>query len=212
MRLEITRAIVDFTNMKNITIIIFAIFILTGTSYGQGNYTAQLKKFQADYVSHHEVVKEKDKRYFSFFEVDSQYVIKAFFEKLNDSIGFNMKTSGAVTKHYYKYGRLSFIFHDSLLHLTIYQSKDLMTNEQYKDYLMIAFSDLTTGDESYGSGRYLDFNMSDIQNNGLTIDFNKAYNPYCAYATGFNCPLPPKENNLPVAIMAGEKAFAKSTH
>ena len=198
--------------MKGLLFTIFTISILTGTSHVQESYTAQLKKFQATYVSNHEVVTGKDKKYFRFFEIDSLYRINASFEKINDNIGFRMKTSGAVTKHYYRYGRLSFKLGDSLLHLTIYQSKDLMTNEQYKDYLMIAFTDLTTGDESYGSGRYLDFIMGDIKNNTLTIDFNKAYNPYCAYATGFNCPLPPKENNLAVSIMAGEKAFAKSIH
>jgi uncharacterized protein len=198
--------------MKIILTAIIALLLSTEKSNGQANYTAQLKKFQADYVSNHEVVTGKDKNYFRFFNVDSLYHIKASFERISDSIGFTMKTSGAVTKHYYRYGKISFILRDSLLHLTMYQSKDLMTNDQYKDYLMIAFTDLTTGDESYGSGRYLDFMIADIQNNSLTIDFNKAYNPYCAYATGFNCPLPPKENNLGASIMAGEKAFGKMGH
>ena len=52
--------------------------------------------------------------------------------------------------------------------------------------------------------------MGDILNNMLVIDFNKAYNPYCAYATGYNCPIPPRENNLPIAINAGEMNFGKS--
>jgi len=201
-----------FTSMKSFLITIFAISILAGTNYGQASYSAQLKKSQATYVSNHEVVTGKDKNYFRFFEVDSLYRVNASFERINDSIGFTMKTSSAVTRHYYKYGKLSFMLRDSLLHLTIYQSKDLMTKEKYKDYLLIPFTDVTTGDASYGSGRYLDFIIGDIHNNSLAIDFNKAYNPYCAYATGFNCPLPPKENNLGVSILAGEKAFAKMYH
>jgi len=198
--------------MKKFLFIIFSFSILTGKSYGQIDYISQLKKFQADYVSNHEVVTGNDKKYFRFFKVDSLYQFKAYFEKINDSIGFTMKTSGTVSKHYFKYGKLSFLLRDSLLHQTIYQSKDLMMNEKYNDYLMIPFTDLTTGDESYDSGRYLDLVMGDIQNNTLTIDFNEAYNPYCAYATGFNCPLPPKENNLWVSILAGEKTFGKTTH
>ena len=78
-----------------------------------------------------------------------------------------------------------------------------------KNYLFVPFTDLTSGGESYGGGRYLDFFMDDIKNNYLEVDFNKAYNPYCAYATGFNCPIPPAENDLPVSIIAGEKNFAK---
>ncbi|HNJ28593.1 MAG TPA: DUF1684 domain-containing protein, partial [Ferruginibacter sp.] len=78
------------------------------------------------------------------------------------------------------------------------------------DYLFVPFTDLTTGDESYGSGRYIEFYIQDIQGDGtLQLDFNKAYNPYCAYASGFKCPIPPRENALNVAIKAGEKNFAK---
>lgn len=198
--------------MRIFLVTIFTCSILSTRSYGQANYVSQLKKFQAEYVSNHEVVTGNDKKYLRFFEVDSLYRIEATFERIKDSIGFTMKTSGAVTKHYYKYGKLSFMLRNLPLHLTIYQSKDLLSNEKYKDYLLIAFTDLTTGDASYGSGRYLDFILGDIQNSSLTIDFNKAYNPYCAYATGFNCPLPPKDNNLAISIMAGEKAFAKKIH
>ena len=87
-----------------------------------------------------------------------------------------------------------------------------MKTAEYKNYLFIPFTDLTTGDESYGSGRYMDFTTDSIQSNKLTLDFNKAYNPYCAYAIGFHCPLPPKENFLKVAIIAGEKVFGKAIH
>jgi len=84
-----------------------------------------------------------------------------------------------------------------------------MTSTDYADYLFIPFTDNTSGNESYGGGRYLDYKISDIKNNKLLLDFNKAYNPYCAYTTGYNCPIPPAENDLKVAIKAGEKAFEK---
>jgi uncharacterized protein (DUF1684 family) len=73
------------------------------------------------------------------------------------------------------------------------------------------FADLTSGDEKYTAGRYIDLLIEDIVDNKVILDFNKAYNPYCAYVSGkYNCPLPPRENQLPVAIFAGEKTFTKS--
>ena len=84
-----------------------------------------------------------------------------------------------------------------------------MNDEKYKNYLFVPYTDLTSGNKSYGGGKYLDFMMEDIQNNMLLIDFNKAYNPYCAYTSGYNCPIPPRENNLLIAIKAGEMNFGK---
>ena len=196
--------------MKMFLLSFFVLLLSAQKGNCQTTYQSTVKTFQANYVATHEIVTAKDKKYFRFYAVDGQYNIKASFEKTMDTTGFTMKTSGATTQHYYKYGKLSFSIRDTLLHLYIYQSKDLMSNAQYKDYLFIPFTDLTTGDETYGSGRYLDFRMGDIKNNELTIDFNKAYNPYCAYATGYHCPIPPKENYLPVVIKAGEKTFGKA--
>lgn len=198
--------------MKFFCITLIIVLLAHTDLSGQPVYIQDLKTFQKDYVNNHEVVKGKDKKFFRFFSIDPSYRINAWFEKIMDSIGFTMKTSGTITKQYYKYGKVSFSLRDTILHLFLYQSKDLMQTEKYRDYLFIPFTDITTGDESYGSGRYLDFTLDSIKNNTLTLDFNKAYNPYCAYATGFRCPIPPKENHLPVAIIAGEKTFGKSIH
>jgi uncharacterized protein (DUF1684 family) len=196
---------------NQITLLILALLVY-GNLTGQKPYTQELKTFQEAYMANHEVVKGKDKKYFRFFPIEASYKINGAFEKLNDSIGFTMKTSGTITKHYFKYGTVTFSLKDTALQLFVYQSKDLMKTDQYKDYLFIPFTDLTTGDEAYGSGRYLDFTIDSIKNNLLALDFNKAYNPYCAYATGFRCPIPPRENYLPVAVRAGEKVFGKSMH
>ncbi len=86
-----------------------------------------------------------------------------------------------------------------------------MQDPKFKDELFIPFTDLTSGESSYGGGRYIDINVNDIVGGSFELDFNKAYNPYCAYVTGkYNCPIPPKENNLSVAIQAGEKIFGKA--
>lgn len=174
------------------------------------SYVAAVKAYQKNYVSTHEVVAKKDHKYFQFFPISKAYDVSCNFEKIMDTVGFTMTTSANTLKQYYKYGRLDFIINGEECLLFVYQSKDLMQLEQYKDYLFVPFTDATTGDESYGSGRYFEFYKKDIQNNMVELDFNKAYNPYCAYSAGYKCPVPPKENRLRIAIKAGEMNFRKS--
>jgi uncharacterized protein len=178
------------------------------------SYTSIIKAYQKNYVSTHEVVKGNNRKFFRFFAADEHFKVQCQFEKSTDTITVTMKTSGKTIpqKDFIRYGKLVFTIHDTALQLTVYQSATLSTgNTKYKDYLFIPFTDATTGDATYGSGRYIDILTTDIKNNMAEIDFNKAYNPYCAYSNGFNCPIPPKENYLPVAITAGEKTFAKIT-
>lgn len=74
--------------------------------------------------------------------------------------------------------------------------------------LFVPFADLTTGTETYPAGRYLDLHPTAT---GIyTIDFNKAYNPFCAYNNSYECPLPPPSNRLGLPITAGEKAPPES--
>jgi uncharacterized protein (DUF1684 family) len=173
-------------------------------------YTESIKSYQKNYVESHEVVQGKDKKYFHFFPVNKSYQVTAYFERIFDTLGFTMPTSAGTVKYFYKYGRLDFLIDGREYLLFIYQGKDLMQSEQYKDYLFVPFTDATSGDESYGSGRYLEFYKNDILQDSLLLDFNKAYNPYCAYATGYKCPIPPKENRLSIAIKAGEMNFGKA--
>lgn len=93
--------------------------------------------------------------------------------------------------------------------LHVYQSIALMTKPGFEDHLFIPFTDETNVGETYGGGRYIDLKMGDIQNGMVVLDFNKCYNPYCAYKEGYACPIPPRENSLPIAIPAGEKRFGK---
>jgi hypothetical protein len=79
-------------------------------------------------------------------------------------------------------------------------------------YGFIPFTDLTTGEESYGGGRYIDLEGLQRNEEKLVLDFNIAYNPYCAFTDYYSCPIPPEENNLPVAIEAGEKIYKPTGH
>lgn len=184
---------------------------MLATAYGQENYADSMSAYQANYVQSHEVVTGTDKESFRFFPVDERYRITAIFEKKNDSKWFSMETSGSMRKIFRVYGVLRMVINDTTVRLNLYQSQNLMNSDEYKDQLFLPFTDLTSGEETYDAGRYIDLVIADITGNKVIIDFNKAYNPYCAYVNGkYNCPIPPKENELPVAILAGEKTFAKT--
>ena len=73
------------------------------------------------------------------------------------------------------------------------------------DTYSILFRDITSGKETYGGGRYLEIDPANLTNNHAVLDFNSAYNPYCAYNPDYACPLPPAENTLLIAVKAGEK-------
>ncbi len=185
---------------------------ISGFAFAQKKdfYAVSIKAYQKMYVDSHEVVKGKDKKSFHFFPINKAYNVSSYFERIFDTVGFTMPTSAGTVKYFYKYGRLDFMIDGKEYLLYVYQGKELMETEQYRDYLFVPFTDATTGNESYGSGRYLEFYKRDIENDSLQLDFNKAYNPYCAYATGFKCPIPPRENRLTVAIKAGEMNYGKS--
>jgi uncharacterized protein (DUF1684 family) len=187
------------------------ILILTvSQAFNQEVYRDSLANYISKYVQEHEVVIGPDKQYFRFFPVDEKYKVKARFKEASGSKWFNMETSGNIKKVFRVYGTVHFTIHDTSVTLNLYQSQNLMNTDEYKEHLFLPFTDLTSGEESYAGGRYIDLDIPAIVNNEVEIDFNKAYNPYCAYVSGkYNCPIPPRENQLMVSIRAGEKIFAK---
>lgn len=203
--------ITQITVKQRILLLAASVFI-SGFAFAQKKdfYDESIKAYQKVYVNSHVVVQGKEKKHFHFFPISKAYNVTGYFERIFDTVGFTMPTSAGTVKYFYKYGRLDFIIDAKEYLLYVYQGKELMQTEKYKDYLFVPFTDATTGNESYGSGRYLEFYKKDIENNTLQIDFNKAYNPYCAYSTGFKCPIPPRENRLAIAIKAGEMTFGKS--
>jgi len=197
--------------MARLRIYILLFAMLHGNNvFAQIAYKDSLQSYIDDYVKDHEVVKGDDKKFLQFFPIDESYRVVGNFEKAKDSKWFLMETSGHEKKMYRVYGTISFTIHDTPAKLNVYQAQNLMGDPKYKDYLVLMFTDRTSGDESYDVGRYLDLTLGDIKNNKVVIDFNKSYNPYCAYEKDkYNCPIPPKENNLDIAIRAGEKSYGK---
>ncbi len=195
--------------MKKSCCIISLLFCFSCIS--QTRYEDSLNFFLKDYVQKHEVVKGDDKKLLRFYPVDKTFHVRALFRPSSSTEWLTFRTSGTKTKIFKLYGTLSFALNRMACQLNVYQSQDFIANVEYKNYLFLPFTDLTTGKETYGSGRYLDLATTDIVNNTIALDFNRAYNPYCAYVIGvYNCPIPPKENALNIEVRAGEKTFGKT--
>jgi len=176
----------------------------------QDPYKDSIDHFIANYVNSHQVVPAAQRKWFRFFPVSKSYRVTAHFKKTTDSPWISIPTSSGKSKQYRIYGWLTFKLNGSKQKLAVYQSQFLLQHNEYFDYLFLPFKDATNGKESYETGRYLDLKISDIRDGRIVLDFNKAYNPYCAYVSGrYSCPVPPKENHLKIAISAGEKQFAK---
>nr|WP_241678390.1 DUF1684 domain-containing protein [Algibacter amylolyticus] len=155
-------------------------------------------------------LKDKDRKNFKgldFFKFDSTYVVTANFKRTPNEKTFKMKTTTDHRPIYVKYGELSFSLKGEAFKLNIYQNQGLIETEGFEDYLFLPFLDETNGLESYGGGRYLDARIP--KGNTMQIDFNKAYNPYCAYNDKYSCPIVPRKNYLKTRVEAGVKAFNK---
>jgi uncharacterized protein (DUF1684 family) len=153
-------------------------------------------------------LKKDDLLNLRFYEADSVYRVLANVEVLSNQAGFIMPVFSGTGQQYERYATLSFTLKGKPMQLSLYKSVSLSKLPQYSDYLFLPFTDETNGTSTYAGGRYIDLRTGDLKGNTLVIDFNKAYNPYCAFSSGYSCPKPPDENRLQVAIEAGEKAFA----
>lgn len=152
-------------------------------------------------------LEKEDLQFLDFYPPDSKYCIMSKVTMLEQQDTMVFKTSSGKFKRYIPFALLKFDIDRKPFQLIAYTSPDLRNNELYANYLFVPFTDETNGEESYGGGRYLDLDINDIRKNRLLLDFNKAYNPWCAFSDGYNCPIPPKSNDLPVKIEAGEKKF-----
>ena len=198
--------------MKNILILAISLFM--GTSVFAQNFDEQTETFRKHYKedflkSKNSPLKKEDLEYLRFFKPDSTYQVTATFKRITKSRPFEMPTYSDTNKTYVKYGELTFRLHGKKQSLTVYRSLSLQSLPQYRDYLFLPFKDKTNGIDSYGGGRYIDLRTGDINGDTVILDFNKAYNPYCAYSNGYHCPIPPATNHMSAKIEAGEKNFAK---
>jgi uncharacterized protein (DUF1684 family) len=196
--------------------LLLLIICIFTASYSQNHTLAYQQQVEADRKKKNTEFKtgekspipQKERRKFKglhYFPVDSTFRVEAVFVRDSSQAPFKMKTTTARLPEYVKYGELHFTLQGKSFMLTVFQNLELIKKPEYKDYLFIPFTDETNGFDSYGGGRYIDFRIPATEK--VILDFNQAYNPYCAYSPAYSCPIPPAENQLQVQILAGEKSY-----
>lgn len=184
-------------------------------AYGAGAqqaYRDSLQNFRRLYTADLFKIIGNDTAFLSFFPPDRDYAVDATVQLLENQEPFKLTTSSGKTKDAQKYALLTFTLKGKKYRLYAYQLLKLKEKAGTANELFLPFTDITNGHTSYGGGRYIDLQTTDILNNRIRIDFNKAYNPYCAFTTGYNCPIPPRENDLPLQVKAGEKYREEKFH
>jgi len=199
--------------------IIFIILVLSFSTLQSQNKTEifkkEVEKFQKKMndefkdVQHSPLTEEDIKTFESleFFEIDSIYRVVAQLELIKDSKPFKMETTTDRLPIYKIFAKASFKINGKEFVLPIYQNQKLILTTDYENYLFLPFTDLTNGNYSYGGGRYIDLEIP--KGDTIIIDFNKSYNPYCAYNGKYSCPIPPQANHLNIEINAGVKNYNK---
>ncbi|MCI2229070.1 DUF1684 domain-containing protein [Polaribacter sp. MSW13] len=203
--------------MKKISLLFSLFLMISCNSQGKRpliGKTEYQQKLNAEYKdASKSPLKRKDLKNFKgldFFPVDSSFIVTAKLIKTENAPTFEMATTTSRKPLYKEYGILNFTLKGQKFQLTIYQSQDDLTDEKYKNYLFLPFTDDTSGEESYGGGRYMDVMTTDISTeNTIVLNFNNTYNPYCAYNDKYSCPLTPRKNHLDIEIKAGVKIFKK---
>ncbi len=164
------------------------------------NYDAfRLQKDQFFATDQHSPLLPEQKTQFdglNYYPVEEGLRFELDIEEFDDKQQIKMQTSTGDLRDFTRYGKLNFSVDGEDVSLTVYHNPH---------GFFIPFVDAQAGKETYGAGRYLD--PEQTADGRLILDFNLAYNPYCAYNEFYSCPLPPAENRLPVAIKAGEKNF-----
>jgi len=137
-----------------------------------------------------------------YYPPDPVYKVRARLTPIQNQKLLQMPTSTGEEEKYIRYAYADFEISGQAQRLLVLQPFESQTR------LFIPFSDATSGEETYGGGRYLEAEIPPRTGaRTIELDFNKAYNPYCAYNASFSCPLPPQENFLKVPIRAGEKDY-----
>jgi uncharacterized protein (DUF1684 family) len=137
----------------------------------------------------------------AYYPADARWAVKVHIARLPRGEVLAMATSTGETRTQVRYARLTMATPNGPV--TLFAYKDARVT--HTDTLFVPFRDATSGNETYGAGRYLD--LEEPPGDEMVVDFNQAYNPYCAYSDAYSCPLPPAENWLKVAVTAGEKVY-----
>lgn len=143
-----------------------------------------------------------------YFPPDPTYRLRVRLNKYPTHEPVVLATSKGIPRNMVKYGYFEFEFNGMKLRLNAYKAASSPGHHHEGSSLFVPFRDATSGKETYGAARYLD--IEEQASGEHILDFNLAYNPYCAYSEDYVCPFPPRENWLTVPIRAGEKIFPRN--
>lgn len=191
-------------------LVIFIIFLYSfGAFNGSEAYTESIQKFRQEKEtfmkrSGDSPLSLEQKKGFdglNYYPPNPDYKVNARLTPFQNKTIVNIPTSDNRMKSYIKYAFAEFELNDTTQRVLLLKAVD---SDNPND-IFFAFSDATSGKETYGGGRYIDITSNSDRR--VIIDFNKAYNPFCVFNENYSCPFPPKENQLTVAIKAGEKNY-----
>lgn len=205
--------------MKSKNILIVGVLVVIGlavfyTMTGTESPEVYLEKIEKERERQYKFIKfnidspltEEQKKNFKeldFYTIDPSYKVRAKMVELEEKKMVELPMTDGSVEKYLKHSFAEFDLNGKPQKLLLLQSM----KEADKRNFFLAFADGTSGQETYGGGRYI--NLRQDGKNSITIDFNLAYNPYCAYNPDFACPLPPKENIMQIPIPVGEKDYKK---
>ena len=196
--------------MKIKNLLFSAIFLIIGfiffysVSGSDENYIASVQKWRQESelslrrVSESTIIKAEDSVKLDYYPIVPQYRVNANLQKNSTYETVQINESNGSKTAFVKYGTLQFELLDKEYELTLYQ--DLKNSTHF----LLPFKDSTSGVTTYGAGRMIPLKIIGDQPI-VEIDFNRAFNPYCAYNPEYICPITPPENTLSVRIQAGEK-------
>ncbi len=187
-------------------LIVISFYTIRGTSKKTDGYIEEIEALRIEKnnefrTSNDSPLTDEQKEGFknlSYFPVVEKYNIRADLHKNDREQIVKISITDGTQREYIVFGNAHFHLNGKELDLTIY--KPAKSDE---DYLFIPFYDKTSADLTYGGGRYVEPEI--IDGGTIRIDFNTAYNPYCAYNPTYRCPIPPQDNKLIISIPAGEK-------
>lgn len=199
--------------MSGFRFFIFIIFFIQCKSLKIVNdynteYTTYVNQYKKGFLENpRSPLTKDDLSNLDFFSPDNEWKLKCDCESATDAKPFEMPTYSGVTRTYILHSIATCMYKNAEIKLHLYKNINQPINPLYKNNLLLPFKDFTNGDITYGGGRYINLLVTEIKNGQIEIDFNKAYNPWCAYSDGYNCPIPPKENHVAMEIRAGEKNY-----
>lgn len=199
--------------MKKLAYFLFPIIVIilaySLSTESDSGYTQQIADVRAERIRFLKNSKESPFHEFDitygpleFFSIDPKYKVRANLERIQSPSRISTQNSDGTSSLYVKFAYASFKLDGQPFKLLILKPAGFGA---LPNTYLTAFADETSGHTSYGGGRYLDLEIGKSDN--IEMDFNLAYNPYCAYVKEYSCPLPPAENVLPIAINAGEKEY-----